>query len=52
MQLTESQMKHQVQYESVLFFLDKMLSDDILTASEYEEAKEYLREKYTPVIRH
>ncbi len=52
MQLTESQMKQQQQYESVLFFLDKMLVDNIITPSEHEEAKEYIREKYTPVIRH
>ncbi len=52
MQLTESQMKHQEQYESVLFFLDKMLVDNIITPSEYEEAKEYMREEYTPVMRH
>ena len=52
MHLDQNHMKSQIQYESSLFFVKKMLETGIITDSEYEAAKGLLEGKYHPLIRH
>ena len=52
MHLSDDQMARQSHYESVLFFLDRMIPHGIITEDEYKSAKDYLAEKYKPIIRH